>query len=626
MMDSLYSTIDRPLRQEIHVLALACLESTATTDQRSRLQQLVCEDRAVRQWYVQYMHDSLTLRRLGTAELKHSHGELGGAWFDEGGQGDEEAAWSDDDLTGNDSSNSDKDLRSPVSGDSSPMPWLSIALHDTVAYFSRVAPRCRTVLVRTLRGGHESVTGRLSLSIVVSALVVGSMLMLLALWAAPSFRAWRVQQEVTVETPVATEAVARLTGMVDVAWAPGTPERALGSPVPQDEPITVSSGLFEIQFDKGTKVVVEGPATFIARQRNEGYLSRGKLVAHVPRRASGFKLKTPQATIVDLGTEFGVNVDESGRTDVHVFQGCVLAELNGTEDSGKSVSRVLAANESVQLDAAKGTIDVLPSSDSQRPQYVRTLPKPRRKPKQGVTGHLALVNPSFEQPDIRKHVKPNSTALLQTTVLGWYTGTLPPASAKQAYYLLSTQDAAYRNGRGATDGRQVASLWLRDMLPGEKVQAAWMYQSLGVVDKTDVGKQLTAAVDVAAKSWDRGSNTPPKGGGAAVDLAFAVGVSNKSLGDTVGNVGSWPSLRQQDAIQTLDANLTVSEDLVGHELFLRIAISGPALNIDRDIYHVDNVRCVVGRLSDNGSALPANRAKTDGSPTTNADGALRTAE
>ena len=296
----------------------------------------------------------------------------------------------------------------------------------------------------------------------------------------------------------------------------------------------------------------------------------------------------------------------------------MLAELNGSEDSDKTVSRVLAANESVQLDAAKGTIDVLPSSDSQRPQYVRTLPKPRRKPKQGVTEHLALINPSFEQPDIRKHVKPNSTALLQTTVLGWYTGTQPPTSGKQAYYLLSTQDAKYRNGRGATDGRQVASLWLRDMLPGEKVQTAWMYQSLGVVDKADVGKQLTAAADVAAKSWDRGSNSPPKGGGAAVEVAFAVGISDQSLGDTVGSAGRRPHLRQQDAVQTLDASLTVSEDLVGHELFLRIAVSGPAPDINRDIYHVDNVRCVVGRLSANGSAAPAGETKTNGRPRANA--------
>ena len=300
MMDSLYSTIDRPLRQEIHVLALACLESTATTDQRSRLQKLVCEDAAVRQWYVRYMHDSLTLRRLGTAELQHSLGELVGMQFDDGGRDSEDKAWNEEESAGDKTRKPDNVFPSPVPGDTFLVPGLSVVLRDTVAHLSRVAPRCRAVLVRTLRGGHESVTGRLSLSIVVSALVVGSMLMLLALWAAPSFRGWKMQQKVVVEAPVATAAVARVTGMVDVTWAPGTPERALGSPVPQDEPITVISGLLEIQFDKGTKVVVEGPATFIARQRNQGYLSRGKLVAHVPRRASGFKLKTPQATIVDL--------------------------------------------------------------------------------------------------------------------------------------------------------------------------------------------------------------------------------------------------------------------------------------------------------------------------------------
>ncbi len=464
------------------------------------------------------------------------------------------------------------------------------------------AARYWRFIAQTVRTGHESTGARLSLSFVVSALVVGSMLVLMAFWAAPSFRSWRSQRAVVSERPAAT--VARLTGVVDVAWAPGTRTRTPGDPVPQDEPIVLTSGLIEIQFVKGTKVLVEGPATFIARDRNQGYLSRGKLVAQVPRRANGFKLQTPQATIVDLGTEFGVEVDESGKTDVHVFQGNVLAELNGAETADRTVSRVLAANESARFDTANATIDVAASTAVVRQQFVRTLPRQRPKPKQGVTKNLVLINPSFELPDIRKHRKYSvHSATLQLTAYGWHTGTSPLNSSDQAYYVLSTKDGTYANGQGATDGQQVVSLCLRNMrehLPDDALSAVWMYQSLGVIDRSDVDRQLTAAVDVAVK--DRTHSSPGArfaGGGATVELAFAVGVSHRLSGDAVGSAGRRLSFLREDGIRTLDASLTIPEEMIGRELFLRIAVSEPKPNTGHGTYHIDNVRCAVDQIPNN---------------------------
>jgi hypothetical protein len=42
---------------------------------------------------------------------------------------------------------------------------------------------------------------------------------------------------------------------------------------------------------------------------------------HVPPHARGFKLMTPDADVVDLGTEFGLKVSEAGASEVHVFDG-----------------------------------------------------------------------------------------------------------------------------------------------------------------------------------------------------------------------------------------------------------------------------------------------------------------
>ncbi len=47
----------------------------------------------------------------------------------------------------------------------------------------------------------------------------------------------------------------------------------------------------------------------------------GQMRVHVPPHARGFKLMTPDAKVVDLGTEFGLKVSDSGKSDVHVFDG-----------------------------------------------------------------------------------------------------------------------------------------------------------------------------------------------------------------------------------------------------------------------------------------------------------------
>jgi hypothetical protein len=92
----------------------------------------------------------------------------------------------------------------------------------------------------------------------------------------------------------------------------------------------VRTGVAELKFAKGAKVVVKGPAEFEVRSTNSGYLRRGKLVAAVPPRAMGFTVITPTVEVVELGTEFGVEVDDRENSEVHVFQGLVLAQLKSS--------------------------------------------------------------------------------------------------------------------------------------------------------------------------------------------------------------------------------------------------------------------------------------------------------
>ncbi len=85
----------------------------------------------------------------------------------------------------------------------------------------------------------------------------------------------------------------------------------------------LASGRVEMLTARGTRVVLEGPATWKVVSDQRLLLLVGKLVAYVPKSAIGFAVETPTARVVDLGTEFGVEVDSQGETGVQVFKGTV---------------------------------------------------------------------------------------------------------------------------------------------------------------------------------------------------------------------------------------------------------------------------------------------------------------
>jgi FecR protein len=113
--------------------------------------------------------------------------------------------------------------------------------------------------------------------------------------------------------------------------------------------LRVERGLAEIHFRSGARVVLEGPASLELLSANSARLLRGKLSARVPEPAIGFEVLSPQGKVVDLGTEFGVSVDDNGATDVRVFAGKVKASAGGDPVS-------LTANQSARLDGAGVTL------------------------------------------------------------------------------------------------------------------------------------------------------------------------------------------------------------------------------------------------------------------------------
>ncbi len=133
------------------------------------------------------------------------------------------------------------------------------------------------------------------------------------------------------ESEATTASVAVLTRAVNLEWE--SPAMTAGTPLVPGV-LKMKSGLAQIEFYHGARVLIEGPAEFELVSAGEATCTRGKLSAQVPPQAKGFRINTPKGTIVDLGTEFGLDVS-SGTSVVHVFKGEV--ELHPVSDAMRSL-------------------------------------------------------------------------------------------------------------------------------------------------------------------------------------------------------------------------------------------------------------------------------------------------
>jgi hypothetical protein len=88
--------------------------------------------------------------------------------------------------------------------------------------------------------------------------------------------------------------------------------------------LTLRSGTVRVTFESGAQVLLEGPCDFTVDNAMHGTINSGRLSATVPSRAFGFRIRSPEAEVIDLGTEFGVAVDQN-HCEVHVFKGEVLS-------------------------------------------------------------------------------------------------------------------------------------------------------------------------------------------------------------------------------------------------------------------------------------------------------------
>jgi len=96
--------------------------------------------------------------------------------------------------------------------------------------------------------------------------------------------------------------------------------------------IRLEAGIVQIECGDGARVTLEGPAQLRLDSESDCFLQAGKLTVLAPPDAANFTVKSPASEVIDLGTEFGVVVDESGELDVHVLDGQVEVAVKGAKD------------------------------------------------------------------------------------------------------------------------------------------------------------------------------------------------------------------------------------------------------------------------------------------------------
>lgn len=160
--------------------------------------------------------------------------------------------------------------------------------------------------------------------------------------------------------------LALLVGSRQAVWAapdrtdradPVAPGLPTGDYLPAGR-LELEAGEIDLSFANGAEITLHAPASFEVLAADELQLDRGRLAARMPDSAVGFIIRTPQSAIVDLGTEFSMNVHEDGDSEVLVHDGKVVASL--LSDSGSTLrDYTVQRGQAVSIHPGRSAMDAI---------------------------------------------------------------------------------------------------------------------------------------------------------------------------------------------------------------------------------------------------------------------------
>lgn len=142
------------------------------------------------------------------------------------------------------------------------------------------------------------------------------------------------------------KAVAVLRREVNAKWSGLGPSYRVGESVSRGK-IGLLSGVVQIDFYCGASMILEGPAEFGIQSPDKGFLYSGKIRVFVPDRARGFTVSSAQCEVLDLGTEFAMNVGPEQGSNIHVIDGEV--RVSETQVGTPREKRLVTAGKSIRV-------------------------------------------------------------------------------------------------------------------------------------------------------------------------------------------------------------------------------------------------------------------------------------
>jgi len=138
--------------------------------------------------------------------------------------------------------------------------------------------------------------------------------------------------------------------MVSAVWEPSTARPRTGSYLLPGR-LKLKSGVVEIAFERGGKILLEGPSDLDVSAADRGFLHRGKLAAKVMDKTAPLIVDLPGA-VANIDGECGVLFDVDGRPEVHVFTGEARADLADAHGQplpgGRRIEHAAAAIDSAE--------------------------------------------------------------------------------------------------------------------------------------------------------------------------------------------------------------------------------------------------------------------------------------
>jgi hypothetical protein len=188
-------------------------------------------------------------------------------------------------------------------------------------------------------------------------------------------------------------AVATITAQNQARWASTSP--SIGKQLLPGQRLTLIDGFAEITTKEGAVAILEAPCTIEFTGNAKALrLHRGKLVGKCPTwQSKGFTVLTPSTQVIDLGTEFGVEVEGTGETNVVVFDG--LVALAAPDDDVRTAELTeVAAGQAKRIDRAGRITAIDPASTDQA--FVRSA-DPDARYEQMVLADKPLVYYRMDQ-------------------------------------------------------------------------------------------------------------------------------------------------------------------------------------------------------------------------------------